>query len=99
MIKAHFFQGSNLRRVMIEDRKVSMMATETNWTPMQIDIDKIESLSNLDNIKNSEKVKKDMQELIYASSLLKSEKDILNDITNDFHKSGWKRAMVQEANG
>lgn len=95
MIKAIFYQGGNVRKILIEGRKIMMIATETNWSPVEINVDKIESLTNLDKIKD-EKVKEEFNKLIQESIYLTNEFKILEDITKDFHKSGWKRIYTKE---
>ena len=85
MIKLSFVSGSSLRKVVINGRKISMMAQETGFTPIPMDLDKI-------NEKEIEKkMGKEGLEFIKEISLLKTEEDMAKDITIDFQRTGWRK--------
>lgn len=85
MIKVSFVRGSSLRRVFIDGRKISLMAQETGFTPMSMDLDAIDE----------KKVRKEMGndglKLIKEIALLKTEKEMEKDIIKDFQQTGWRR--------
>ena len=85
MIELGFVSGSSLRRVFVDGRKISMMAQETGFTPMSIDLNKIDE----------KKVKKQMGadglKFIKEVALLKTEEAMAKDITKDFQQTGWRR--------
>lgn len=86
MIKLTFITGGAIRRVFIDNRKVSLMTAELNNVPLQIDLDK---LDDKETKKKLEKVKMD-DELMKELSLLNTEEEIAEDVKKDFQGSGWR---------
>jgi len=89
MIELSFATGSGIRKVIIKDRKLSLITAELGFTPFTLDLDKLESKQNqkkMEKMKLTNEDKKTMQEL----AKLGNEKEIAKDIISDFQKSGWR---------
>jgi len=84
MKELSFTRGAALRRVFIDGRKISFLTAELNNVPLMIDLDKLDQ--EKEKIEQMGIDKKDLEEL----SKLKTEKDLVQDITKDFEKSGWR---------
>ncbi len=84
MIKLDFFCGSAIRKVYIDGRKISLMAKETGFTPISMDLDKIDEKA----IKK--KMGKDGLKLMKEISLLNTEEEMARDVTKDFQRTGWR---------
>ncbi len=84
MIKLSFVIGSGLRKVVIDDRKVIMITQETGFTPLEIDLDKIN-----DSV-FARKMSEEQLELMKVVSLLETEVEISEDIIKDFQLVGWR---------
>ncbi len=89
MIKLSFVCGSSLRKVVIDGRVISMMAKETGFTPIVMDLDKLDSNSQKKKI--TKKLGKDGIKVMKEISLLKTEDEMAKDITKDFQSTGWRR--------
>ena len=83
MIKLIFAIGGALRKVFINNRKVSLLSAETNFVPVEIDLDKIDN-----NLKK--KISDEEKILLKEVALLRTEEDMANDIKIDFQKKGWR---------
>ena len=84
MITLNFMVGGAMRKVVIKGRKVSFLTAELNFVPMSIDLDK------LDQEKEKIKKMKIDEEQIKELALLKTERQIADDITKDWKKTGWR---------
>lgn len=85
MIKRSFTRGAALRRIFIDGRKMTYLGAELNNVPLTIDLDKLDE--------EEDKIKKmgfDI-EILKELANLKTEKDLIDDMTKDFRKSGWRR--------
>ncbi len=82
-----FITGSSIRKVFINDRKVSLISAELGFTPLEIDLDKLNEFE--DKIKKIKMSKEDIK-TIKDLAKLGSEKEIAKDIIKDFQKSGWR---------
>lgn len=84
MISLAFVRGGSLRRVFVSGRKITLMAQETGFTPISMNLDKL----------NNKKIKKQMGEegleFMKQVSKLKTEQAMAADITKDFQKDGWR---------
>lgn len=79
-----FFRGNGLRRVFIDGRKISFLTAELGFTPLTIDLDKLdEEKDKIDKMKLDKKVLKEL-------SNLKTEEDLIRDVVKDFERSGWR---------
>jgi predicted nucleic acid-binding Zn-ribbon protein len=81
-----FTIGGGLRKVFIFGRKISFLSAETNYTPFEIDLDKLEDKENKHKLKQMKADKNFLNEL----SKLQTEEEIAKDIIKDFQKSGWR---------
>lgn len=86
-MKLSFVRGGALRKVLIKDRKISIMTGELGFEPFTIDLDKIEEL---ENNKAYEHLTDEDKEMIREIAKLGSNKDITKDIIKDFQKTGWR---------
>ncbi len=84
-IELGFVRGGSLRRVFIKGRKISIMAQETGFTPLSIDLDKL----NEKEIRK--KMGKDGLEFIKEVAKLKTQGAMARDVTRDFQLDGWRR--------
>lgn len=84
MIKLSFVLGSSLRRVIINQKKISLASQETGFTPISIDLDK------LDNNKHFNELDDKGKKLLEECKKLKTEEEIARDIIKDFQGSGWR---------
>lgn len=91
MINLAFVSGSSLRRVVINNRLVSMMSQETGFAPIKMDLDKI------DEKQIKKKMGKEGLKFIRQLANLKTEEDLAKDITKDFQATGWRR-IKQDGN-
>ena len=76
-----FIRGSSIRRVFIRDRKISFIIPENGFVPIEIDLDKL----------NKKDFKGKFDTEFAELSKLKTEEDMVRDITRDFQKQGWRR--------
>lgn len=79
MITLKFIQGGNIRNVTIKDRKIYFTSSETNFEPVTIDLDKVDS-----------KQFKDWKDFIEEIKELENEEEKAKDIIKDFQKTGWR---------
>lgn len=84
MIQLVFMIGSSMRRVIINKRRVSMIAQETGWVPMIFDLDNLSSGIGFKKLNEEEK------RLLEEIGKLKTEKDMAKDIIKDFNSTGWR---------
>lgn len=84
MVELAFTRGSALRRVFIYGRTISFLTAELGYTPLKINLDKLDE--EKDKIKKMGLDKKTLKQL----SKLKTEEDLVKDVTKDFEKSGWR---------
>jgi len=89
MINLSFVCGSSLRKVVIKGRVISMMAKETGFVPIVMDLDKLDSNSQKKKI--TKKLGKDGLKVMREIALLNTEKEMAKDITKDFQSTGWRR--------
>jgi len=83
MIELIFSTGGAIRKVYINGRKVSLLTAETNFVPVEINLDKISN-------KLKKRLSKEEINLLKEISLLKTEQEMARDIIKDFQKSGWR---------
>ncbi len=84
MIRLNFMVGGSMRRVLIEDRIITFLCEELNDVPLKLNLDKLNE--------EKEKIKQlnfDVDELKKISKL-KTERQIADDIIEDFKKTGWR---------
>lgn len=86
MIKLNFITGGAIRRVFINGRKISLISAELGFTPIEIDLDKLDEEETKEKMSS---MKLDNTDL-YEISKLKTEEEIAMDIKKDFQKSGWR---------
>ena len=84
MIKLSFVTGGALRKVFIDGRKISMMSQETGFTPISMDLDKI----NEKTIKK--KMGKEGLDFMKQISKLETEDEMARDVIKDFQSTGWR---------
>ncbi len=81
-----FSIGGSLRRVKINGRKISFLTAETGFTPLIIDLDKLDEKEQKQKLSKMKLDKEFLDEL----KKLKTEEQIAKDIKKDFQKSGWR---------
>ncbi len=81
MKKLLFTMGKMQRKIMIDDRVVTMITPENNYQPVIFNIEKIIATNKM-SIEELEAVK--------AIKELSDEERIANDIIEDFKMSGWE---------
>lgn len=89
MIELTFITGGAIRKVVIQDRNISLLSAELGFMPFTIDLDKIDDENNKKKIKEmklSEEEEEEMKEL----AKLGTEEEIAKDITKDFQAKGWR---------
>ncbi len=84
MIRLTFSIGGNLRKVYIDKRVISMLTAETGFTPIKMDLDKIDEAAMI------KKMGKDGAKLIKELSLLNTEEEMAQDVIKDFQQTGWR---------
>lgn len=89
MIRLSFVCGSSLRKVVIDKRKISMMAKETGFTPIVMDLDKMDSNKQKKAI--TKKLGKDGLKVMKEIALLHTEEEMAKDVTKDFQSTGWRK--------
>lgn len=89
MIKLSFVCGSALRKVVIDKRKISMIAKETGFTPIVMDLNKMDVGSHRKKI--IKRLGKDGLQVMKEISLLNTEEEMAKDITKDFQRTGWRK--------
>lgn len=89
MIKLSFVCGSALRNIVINKRVISMMAKETGFVPITMDLDKMDS--NNQKKKITKKLGKDGLKVMKEIALLNTEEEMAKDITKDFQSTGWRK--------
>ncbi len=89
MINLAFVAGSSLRRVIIDERKITMMSPETKFVPMVMDLDKINEKEII------KKMGKDGLKFMKEISKLETEEDMAQDVIKDFQRTGWRRIKKQ----
>lgn len=92
MINIAFVNGSSLRRVVIDGRKISMSTPETGNLPMTFDLDKIK----VREVKK--KMGKEGLKFLEEMKLLKSEAEMAKDVVTDFQRTGWRRIKQSGSN-
>jgi len=83
MIELSFIAGGNIRKVVIDKRKISLLTAETGWIPISMDLDRIDE-------KIEKKMGKEGAKLLKEISILNSEEEMARDITKDFQRTGWR---------
>lgn len=87
MIKLSFIMGGNIRKIIIEKRKITFITPELKFVPLIIELDNIkDKISDMEKMNFSDDEKKMIEEL----SILGSEEEIYKDIKNDFQNRGWR---------
>jgi len=89
MIELAFVTGGALRKVIIKDRKLSILSAELGFQPLTLDLDKLENKQNrkkMNKMKLNDEDRKTIEEL----ANLGSENEIAKDIIKDFQKTGWR---------
>lgn len=86
MIKLSFVIGGSLRKVYIKDRNISLLSQETGYTPISIDLDKLESKKK----SFIKKLGKEGMKLMKEVAELKTEEEMARDIIKDFQNEGWR---------
>ncbi|KKN14657.1 hypothetical protein LCGC14_0993880 [marine sediment metagenome] len=87
MLRLDFLRGGAIRKVFVDGRKISFLAAELGFQPLEIDLrtlDKKEEELKKMNLKGED------LDLIKQLSLLGNEDEIAKDIIKDFRKTGWK---------
>ncbi len=84
MIRLSFITGGAVRKVLINNRKITMISQETGFTPLIIDLDKLDKT----NVKG--KVGEDGLKILKEISKLNSEEEMAKDIIKDFQSTGWR---------
>ena len=83
MIHVSFVRGSQLRKLMVDGKKIKLMSSETGFVPIDLDLAKINK-KTVKDIKNLDpKFWKELNEL-------HTEKDRAKDIIKDFRRTGWR---------
>lgn len=95
MIRLSFVCGSALRKVVIDGRVISMMAKETGFTPIVMDLDKMDSKNQKKEL--TKKLGKDGLQIMKEIALLNTEKEMAKDIIKDFQRTGWRRISQDES--
>ena len=88
-----FAKNGALRKINIKDRVITLISSETNWMPVNINISKLDE--NLESVIATNKVNRD--ELVEIVQL-KTEEEMAQDITEDFKKTGWRLVKKNGSN-
>lgn len=84
MKQLNFVRGGGYRKVIVKGREISFILPELNNVPLVINLDELDKhKSDLSKMKID---KKTLSELLK----LKTEEDLVRDITKDLKKSGWR---------
>ena len=84
MIRLGFITGGSIRKVIIDERVVTMFTQETGFTPVTINLEEI------DEKKVEEQMGKEGLEFIKEMQELETEEEIAKDIIRDFQTTGWR---------
>lgn len=87
MLRLDFLRGGAIRKVFIDGRKISFLAAELGFQPLEIDLS---TLDKKEDELEKMKLNKEELDLIQNLSLLGDEDAIAQDIIKDFKKTGWK---------
>lgn len=84
MIIKRYTQKGIVRTIKVEGRKVTILTPELNFVPFEIDLDRLN--------KDDERFSKlnDLKKLIEEIAELNTEQEMINDVTKDFKKTGWR---------
>jgi len=88
-IELVFICGSGIRRVYVKGRVITYIFPELKFTPMTLDLDKLDSEEYQRKIKES-KMKQETIDDAKKFSKFATEEEIIADIKKDFQKSGWR---------
>ncbi len=66
-----------------------MMAKETGFVPITMDLDKLDSNNQKKNIRK--RLGKDGLKIMKEIALLNTEEEMAKDVTKDFQSTGWRR--------
>lgn len=91
MTELSFVQGSRLRRVFVNGRKISLLSSENSFIPLEINLEKLDEPETKKKLKQSKVDKETIKEL----SLLNTSEDIEGDIMKDFRQLGWRLIKKQ----
>lgn len=86
MITLSFVAGGNIRKVIINKKKISMLTKETGWVPVVMDLDKMQKLSK----ELKDKLRDEDKKVISQLKKIASEEEIAKDIIKDFRQTGWR---------
>ncbi len=87
MLRLDFLRGGAIRKVFVDGRKISFLAAELGFQPLEIDLGTLDKKE--DQLKKMKLNKKEL-DLIQQLSLLGNEDEIAKDIIKDFKKTGWR---------
>lgn len=92
MIRAVFFQGGNVRKILVTKDCVTLISSETNYEPIEIKVNEMLKPEIFEKIKGGMEWVKDIKKL-------KTEREMFNDIKTDFKHTGWRLATSKEIDG
>ena len=87
MLRLDFLRGGAIRKVFVDGRKISFLAAELGFQPLEIDLSTLDKKE--DELKEM-KLNKEELDMIQNLSLLGDEDEIAKDIIKDFKKTGWR---------
>ena len=87
MIIMNFMAGAAMRKVIVKGRTFSLIAPETNFVPLTVNLDKLNEMEGkISKMNLSADAYMDIERLAKFAS----EKEIAEDIEKDFRKTGWR---------
>ena len=89
MIELLFVTGGAVRKVYIEDKKLSLLSAELGFVPIQIDLKKLNTKKTKEKLNKLKFTNEDTKEL-KALAEEGTDDEIAKDIIGDFQKKGWR---------
>ncbi len=84
-----FVMGSGIRRVFIDERKVTIVSAELGFHPLEFNLDELDKPKTKKAMRK-QKLSAEEVRTLRALSKLGSEEAMAKDIIKDFQKQGWR---------
>lgn len=88
-MKLIFANGSNIRQVHISGKEITFLSPELKFMPVFVNLDKLNDIEYKEKLKKMNMSEEEIKTL-HELSQLGSEREIADDIIQDFKKTGWR---------
>lgn len=93
MINLTFISGSAVRKVIINEKVISLITPEMHFVPLRIDLNKLNETK--EQMKENKGLTEEDFKMISDLSALNSEEALKKDIIKDFQARGWRRVLTR----